>query len=65
MTYNRDDFLAIDREYRSRGSDHHGVVVLRPRRFPQGAASIGRLVRALARLVAGGTPYPSFVHWLQ
>ncbi len=64
-TYNRDDFLALDRDYRSRRREHHGIVILHPRRFPQGAASIGPLVTALASLLEAGPPYPSFVHWLQ
>lgn len=65
VTYNREDFLALDREYRSRQREHHGIVILHPRRFPQGAASIGGLVTALARFVDVGAPYPSFIHWLQ
>ncbi len=65
VTYNREDFLALDREYRSRHQEHHGIVILHPRRFPQGAASIGALVTALASFVEVGPPYPSFIHWLQ
>jgi predicted nuclease of predicted toxin-antitoxin system len=65
VTYNREDFLALDREYRSHQRAHHGVVILRPRRFPQGAASIGALVTALSIFVEAGSPYPSFIHWLQ
>ncbi|HUN78386.1 MAG TPA: DUF5615 family PIN-like protein [Solirubrobacteraceae bacterium] len=65
VTYNREDFLALDREYRSRGREHHGVVILHPRRFPRGPSSVGPLVRALASLVDAKAPYPSFVHWLQ
>jgi hypothetical protein len=65
VTYNREDFLALDREYRSRQREHHGIVILHPRRFPQGAASIGPLVTALANFVEAGPPYPSFIHWLQ
>ncbi len=65
VTYNREDFLFLDREFRDRGREHHGIVILHPRRFPQGARSIGRLVDALARFAADGPPYPSFVHWLQ
>lgn len=65
VTYNREDFLALDREYRSRGSEHHGIVILHPRRFPQGPSSVGPLVRALTGLADAGAPYPSFVRWLQ
>ena len=65
VTYNREDFLALDREYRSRQREHHGIVILHPRRFPQGTASIGALVTALSIFVEAGSPYPSFIHWLQ
>jgi hypothetical protein len=65
VTYNREDFLAPDREYRSRGSEHHGIVILHPRRFPQGHASSPALTLALAALLSTGRPYPNFVHWLQ
>lgn len=65
VTYNRDDFLALDRQYRSHGRDHHGIVILHPRRFPQGKGSIGPLIGSLKDLIAAGKPYPSFVHWLQ
>jgi predicted nuclease of predicted toxin-antitoxin system len=64
-TYNREDFFALDRDYRSRHQEHHGIVILHPRRFPQGAASIGALVNALASFVEAGSPYPSFIYWLQ
>jgi hypothetical protein len=65
VTYNREDFLALDREYQSRRRLHHGIVILHPRRFPQGDASTGALVLALSRLLETGEPYPSFIHWLQ
>jgi hypothetical protein len=65
VTYNREDFLALDREYRDRGRDHHGIVILHPRRFPQGAATIGKLVAALGVFAAADPPYPGFTHWLQ
>jgi len=65
VTYNRHDFLALDRDFRSRGHEHHGVVILHPGRFPQGAGSIGPLVTSLGRLLEREPPYPSFVHWLQ
>lgn len=63
VTYNRDDFLALDREYRRAGREHQGVVILNPRRFPQRAATIGALVTSLGALLETGPPYPSFVHW--
>ncbi|CAA9496953.1 MAG: hypothetical protein AVDCRST_MAG45-1063 [uncultured Solirubrobacterales bacterium] len=64
VTYDRDDFLTLDRRYRDHGRDHHGIVIVNPRRFPQGAGTIGALVAALEALLATGPPYPSFVHWL-
>ncbi len=64
VSYNRDDFLELDRRWRSQGQTHDGVVILNPKRFPQGAASVGPLVTALDRLLADGSPYDSFVHWL-
>lgn len=64
-TYNREDFLALDREYQSRKRPHHGIIILHPRRFPQGAASTGALVAALSSFLEAGEPYPSFIHWLQ
>ena len=65
VTYNRDDFLELDCHYRSRGRAHHGIVVLNPRRFPQGRGSLRSLVSSLDRLVAAGAPYESFIHWLE
>jgi Domain of unknown function (DUF5615) len=65
VTYNRDDFLALDRHWRAATREHHGIVVLNPRRFPQGAQSVGPLISALDVLIAAGPPYPGFVHWLQ
>lgn len=64
VTYNRDDFLALDRLYRADGREHHGLVILNPRRFRQGPAAIGPLVASLAALAEAGAPYPAFVHWL-
>lgn len=64
-TYNREDFLALDREYASRQREHHGIVILHPRRFPQGEQSIGKLLAALSKFVEAEPPYVSFIHWLQ
>ncbi len=47
VTYNRDDYLELDRRYRSQGRDHTGVAILNPRRFPHGAATIGALLSSL------------------
>lgn len=65
VTYNREDFLALDRDFRFRGHQHHGVVILHPRRFPQGTGSIGPLVTSLGQFLEREPPYPAFVHWLQ
>ncbi len=65
VTYDRDDFLALDRLYRHDGRDHHGIVILNPRRFPLGAGTVGPLVASLEALLIAGPLYPSFVHWLQ
>jgi uncharacterized protein DUF5615 len=59
------DFLYLDEDYRGREEAHSGIVMLHSRRFPQGSASNGKLVKSLDRLVALEPPYPSFVHWLQ
>jgi predicted nuclease of predicted toxin-antitoxin system len=64
VTYNRDDFLELDRLYR-REKSHSGIVILNPSRFRQGPASIGPLVASLERLIDAGAPYESFIHWLQ
>lgn len=65
VTYNPDDFLALGRLHRADGREHHGLVILNPRRFPQGPATIGPLVASLAALVKAGAPYPAFVQWLR
>jgi len=64
VTYNRDDFLELDRRFRSQGRGHSGIVILNPRRFPQGPVSIGPLVKSLDELITDGSPYESFIHWL-
>ena len=65
VTYNRDDFLELDRLYRGENRSHSGIVILNPRRFPQGPASVGPLIASLERLIDTGAPYESFIHWLQ
>ncbi len=65
VTYNRDDFLALDRGYRHQGRSHHGIVILNPNRFPQGPQTTGPLVASLDTLATTGPPYPSFVYWLR
>src|SRR2546423_10174678 len=53
VTYNREDYLALDRAYRDQGRAHHGIVILHPRRFPHGAALMGALVGSLAAFLSG------------
>ncbi|MDQ3241914.1 MAG: DUF5615 family PIN-like protein [Actinomycetota bacterium] len=65
VTYNRDDFLALDRRYRDEGRDHHGIVIVNARRFRQREATPGALVASLEAFLQSGSPYPGFVHWLQ
>ena len=65
VTYNRDDFLGLDRQFRHAGRGHCGIVILNPRRFPQGPASTNALVASMQTLLAAEPPYPGFVHWLQ
>ena len=65
VTYDRDDFLALDRRYRDEGRDHHGIVIVNTRRFPQAAVTTGALLASLEALLHSGPPYAGFVHWLQ
>ncbi len=65
VTYNRDDVLSLDRRYRSQGRDHHGIVIISPRRFPQGVGGTGSLIASLEALLTAGPPYATFVHWLE
>ena len=65
VTYNRDEFLTSTTRYRQAGRDHHGIVVLHPRRFVQGNQTIGPLVTSLEAFVTAEQPYSGFVHWLR
>jgi hypothetical protein len=65
VTYNRDDFLELDRRYRGRHRSHRGIAIVNPRRFPQGNPSLAPLVTSLDRLMTEGPPYESFIDWLQ
>ncbi len=65
VTYNRDDFLELDRRYRGLDLSHSGIVILNPRRFPEGNVSLGPLGTSLDQLMTDGPPYNSFIHWLQ
>jgi hypothetical protein len=59
-TYNTEDFLQLDREYRATERAHAGIVLVS---FPR--KSVGPLVTALTSFLKSGAPYASFVHWLQ
>jgi predicted nuclease of predicted toxin-antitoxin system len=63
-TYDRDDFLELDRLRKAAGEDHAGIIILNVGAFPQRTGTIGRLVTSLSEFVETGAPYPSFVHWL-
>lgn len=65
VTYNWDDFLALDRQFRDRGRVHHGIVIINPHRFPQGDRTTGGLIASLATFLGAEPPYPGFVHWLR
>lgn len=65
VTCNRNDFLVLDGRWRSQGKTHSGLVIINPRRLPQGPSSFGAIVESLARFLAAGAPYEGFVHWLQ
>ena len=63
VTYNRADFEAIIREYAEAGSEHHGLVIVHPTRFP--SWEFTRLTRALAEFLDTSSRGRSFVVWLQ
>lgn len=63
VTYNVDDFLDLDHEYRSLERAHAGLVLISARRFPR--RSVGPLVRALEGFINAYAPYHGFVYWLQ
>jgi predicted nuclease of predicted toxin-antitoxin system len=63
VTYNRDDFEAIIREYAADSRDHHGLVIVHPTRFP--SRELTRLAKALATLADTLQPSRSFTLWLQ
>jgi hypothetical protein len=63
VTYNRDDFEAIVREYAGDGSGHRGLVIVHPVRFP--GSDFTRLSKALSQLAREDSLGKSFVVWLQ
>lgn len=60
VTRNRDDFLALDADYRANDRAHHGLILLN--RFAPDA--VGPIVKALDDFLAGEPPYPTFISWL-
>jgi len=63
VTYNIEDFLRLDREYRSAERTHTGIVLVSAHRFPR--KSVGALVTALDAFLKSNVSQTSFVHWLQ
>ena len=63
VTYNRADFEAIVREYAEANRQHAGLVIVHPTRLP--SWEFARLSKALADLIADGSPGKSFLIWLQ
>ena len=63
VTYNRPDFEAVVREYAATDREHHGLVIIHPRRFP--SWEFGRLATALEGLLQGPGLGRSFLVWLQ
>ena len=62
VTYNRDDFLAIVRRYAEEAREHHGLLIVHPKRHPNDQFT--RLADALDSFLKTFTPQPSFVAWL-
>jgi len=65
VTYNRDDYLVLDRDLKAAGKDHAGMIIVSPARFRPGApATLGGLVTALDEFLSAEPAWPGFVHWL-
>jgi len=67
VTENVKDFLPIHGQFLSQGEPHCGIILTSPSKFPRGSAGVGRLVKALARLLesrAGKADLRSDVLWL-
>jgi hypothetical protein len=63
VTYNRVDFEPIVREYAETNREHHGLVIVHPKRFP--SWEFARLARALGAFLESSDPSGSFLVWLQ
>jgi hypothetical protein len=67
VTENLADFIEIASSYDARGTAHHGVVLVHPRRFPRSVArSVGAIVTGLDALAAQhrSDEPTSLRHWL-
>lgn len=63
VTYNRDDFEAIVREFAEAEREHCGLIVVHPTRFP--GQDFNRVIEALHALLERRTPPgKSFLLWL-
>lgn len=62
-TYNRADFEPITREYAQANREHHGLVIIHPRRFP--SSEFARLTAAMEGLLVEPDLGRSFLIWLQ
>jgi uncharacterized protein YbjT (DUF2867 family) len=63
VTCNRVDFEPITREYAQTNREHHGLVLVHPRRFP--SSEFTRLAAAIEGLLEGPGLGMSFLIWLQ
>lgn len=59
VTENIRDFMALARE-----EEHHGILLVHPRRWPRHRAGLGKLAAALAAVVETGRPSRGEVSWL-
>jgi hypothetical protein len=63
VTYNRVDFEPIVRGYAAEDSEHHGLVIVHPTRFP--SWEFARLAAAIEGLLKGPNLGMGFLIWLQ
>lgn len=62
VTYNRDDFLAIASDYAQRGQEHHGLVIVNPKRIP--SRDLTLLTDSITTFIETFSVWPSYVTWL-
>lgn len=63
VTYNRVDFEPIIRVFAQANREHHGLVIVHPRRFP--SREFARMTSAIEGLLKGPNLGASFLVWLQ